>query len=322
MAARKGADHGLTRSDPRAPIGARGFVLLASLLGMAIAILLASAIAPVRAQSGIFSIFRPPEPPPSPYADAEDDHAAWVATGAPLMVRPTDDMLKRAPQPSTLPLPPRRSEVLAGLAPPAAPPAPASPPAATTPATPPAASAPAAPSEPEPAAPPPEDEPPSSGDAPQMRQHAALAPSFRTPLPTLAPPAVPEKVTPEELEQEERATPEPAYVEKQTDYVNIRCLKPELMTIIDRAGKHFKGTPVITSGQRGSGRRGSYHRRCMAADFFIAGVERSTLASWLRRQRDAGGVGTYCHTKSVHIDIGDPRNWWQCGRRFSFALRG
>lgn len=130
-----------------------------------------------------------------------------------------------------------------------------------------------------------------------------------------------QKVSREELEQEEAKAPEPAQVEKQTEAVNIACLRPELMDIVQKAGQHFGGTPVITSGQRFRGRRGSFHRKCMAADFIIPGVDRSRLASFLRRLPEAGGVGTYCHTKAVHIDIGDPRNWYQCGFRFRFAQR-
>lgn len=136
-----------------------------------------------------------------------------------------------------------------------------------------------------------------------------------------APAASGQKVSREELEQEEAKAPEPAQVEKQTEAVNIACLRPELMDIVQRAGQHFGGTPVITSGQRFRGRRGSYHRKCMAADFIIPGIDRSRLASFLRSLPEAGGVGTYCHTKAVHIDIGDPRNWYQCGFRFRFAQR-
>lgn len=124
-----------------------------------------------------------------------------------------------------------------------------------------------------------------------------------------------------EIEAEEERTPEPTFVEKQTDAVDIACIKPEVMSLIRTAGEHFGGTPVITSGQRNRGRSGSFHRKCMAADFFLPGVERARLAKYLRSLAGAGGVGTYCHTKSVHIDIGEPRNWSQCGRRFRFAQR-
>lgn len=146
---------------------------------------------------------------------------------------------------------------------------------------------------------------------PQPRRQAALpAPLMRL------------EATPGEIEAEEEAAPEPVHVEKQTDYVNIACLDPHLMQLIQRAGAHFGGKPVITSGLRSNGRRGSYHRKCQAADFFVPGIDRAVLATWLRSQPDAGGVGTYCHTKSVHLDIGEARNWTQCGFRFRFALRG
>ena len=138
-------------------------------------------------------------------------------------------------------------------------------------------------------------------------------------LPTIA--VQPQASTIEEIEAEESKTPEPPQVEKQTEYVNIACLQPEVLKYIRLSGEHFKATPVITSGQRDRGRRGSYHRRCMAADFFVPGVERAVLAKYLRGLPGAGGVGTYCHTKSVHIDIGEPRNWYQCGFRFRFAQR-
>jgi hypothetical protein len=134
--------------------------------------------------------------------------------------------------------------------------------------------------------------------------------------PTIAIPS-----TTAEIEAEEARTPEPTFVEKQTDAVDIACIKPEVMELIRAAGEKFGGTPVITSGQRNRGRSGSFHRKCMAADFFVPGIERARLAHYLRSLPGAGGVGTYCHTKSVHIDTGDPRNWSQCGRRFRFAQR-
>jgi Bacterial protein of unknown function (DUF882) len=141
------------------------------------------------------------------------------------------------------------------------------------------------------------------------------------PRASLNAPTLPQLSTPQDIEEEEAKAPEPSLVEKQTDAVNIACLAPELMAIIHRAGTHFHGTPIITSGQRQRGRLGSYHRKCMAADFFIEGVERARLAKYLRGLSDAGGVGTYCHTKAVHIDTGEPRNWYQCGFRFRFSQR-
>ena len=260
------------------------------------------------------------------YADAEEDHASWVATGAPLLIRPSATSIVQTPLAFAAPLPPQRPVEMGrqSLVPAGNKDAP--PPALAPGATPPNAAAVAvapvlAPSIP--AQPPAEEtEAPVPSDNPSALITAFAPRDFRPVLPTLIPPGKPEQATPEEIEEEEKAAPEPNFVEKQTDHVNISCLKPELMAIVKRAGEHFKGTPIITSGQRDRGRRGSYHRRCMAVDFVIPGTERSVLASWLRRQTDAGGVGTYCHTRSVHLDIGDARNWWQCGRRFRFALRG
>ncbi len=112
-----------------------------------------------------------------------------------------------------------------------------------------------------------------------------------------------------------------AGVIKQVSHVAIACLKPQLLEMIRQAGEHFGAMPIITSGQRGSGRRGSLHRSCEAADFVIPGVETHVLAAYLRKMPGAGGVGTYCHTKSVHLDTGEPRDWRYCGFSRRFALR-
>lgn len=265
----------------------------------------------VAAQSGIFSIFRPQqaENAPDPFLDAEEDVQAYVATGAPLSIRPSEEKLKQVPQIAAapgLPLPPRRSTIVQNPAAPAPPPPEAGADAASAFAQPPAPTQEPAPTE----------EPETFSDNPRLLA-ALTQPSF----PSMRTPVVPQQTTPEELEAEERRTPEPTHVEKQTDRVDIACLKPELVAIMRKAGDKFGATPVITSGQRSRGRAGSYHRKCMAADFFVPGVARADLARYLRSLPDAGGVGTYCHTKSVHVDIGEPRNWSQCGFRFRFSQR-
>ncbi|MCA0399443.1 MAG: DUF882 domain-containing protein [Proteobacteria bacterium] len=228
----------------------------------------------------------------------------------------------------TAPLPPQRPWMGNGAAAVAAPPAGTQPPQMS------AVNAPLPPRRPETEEP--EAAEPSPEPPPQPEPKRPAAPSFFTffgapsanaplvnepdhrlvSLPSTAMPS-----TTEEIEAEEEKAPEPMLVEKQTDSVDIACLQPELLKLVRVAGEHFGGTPVITSGQRDRGRRGSYHRKCMAADFFIPGIERARLAKYLRALPGAGGVGTYCHTKSVHIDIGEPRNWWQCGFRFRFAQR-
>jgi hypothetical protein len=110
---------------------------------------------------------------------------------------------------------------------------------------------------------------------------------------------------------------------KQTPSVQIGCFPPSLRALLNQASRRFGRAVVVTSGMRGNGRRGSYHRKCMAADVKIEGVAKQTLAAYFRSLPGAGGVGTYCHNGVVHIDVAEPRNWTYCGfRRTSFSLRG
>lgn len=311
------------------------------------------------AQTGIFSIFRTPQQTDvAPQADAEEDAELAAppinAMPAPELPLPPKRMTSVANPAAPAPPPPPLVSVppppvapptgLFGILAPPPPPAPAapalvSPPPATS--VSPLAAAPDLPVPPRrPGTPEPAPEPAQQAEAPQPEIPAATAlaeidhdsfsdrptmmaslpfPGFR---PMRQPPLQQQQTTTEELEKEEERTPEPMQVEKQTDYVDIACLKPELIALVRRAGDKFGATPVITSGQRYRGRLGSYHRKCMAADFFVPGVARSDLARYLRSLPEAGGVGTYCHTKSVHIDLGEPRNWSQCGFRFRFSQRG
>jgi hypothetical protein len=326
--------------------------LLASGLLVGLGLVLGAGEAP--AQSGIFSIFlKPQQQDIEPQADAEDDAplaappvSALEAPDLPLPPRRAP-VVSRPAAPTAPPLPFIVVPPLSA-APPVAPMA-ASPVARPVPVPPPAGAIAAAPDlpvpprrpgvpetsqEPEPApepvpepAPAPESpvgkalmpvEPDAFSDRPSMMVSLPF-PGFR---PMQQPPLQQQETTTEEIEQEEQRTPEPMQVEKQTDHVDISCLKPELIALVRRAGDRFGATPVITSGQRYRGRIGSYHRKCMAADFFVPGVARADLARYLRGLPEAGGVGTYCHTKSVHIDIGEPRNWSQCGFRFRFSQRG
>ena len=308
----------------------------------------------VEAQTGIFSIFRMPQQTDiAPQADAEEDAEFAIpplnALPAPELPLPPQRMTVVQNPTAPAPRPPGLEAVL---------PAPVLPLAASSPANAPApvqspapqSSAPGVPAGPLLAvpelplpprrpgapAPAPEPEPPAQqAEAPAESPPEAVDfdsfaerptmlaslpfPGFR---PMRQPPLQQQETTTEELEKEEERTPEPMHVERQTDYVDIACLKPELMALVRKAGDRFGTTPIITSGQRYRGRLGSYHRKCMAADFYVPGVPRADLARYLRSLPEAGGVGTYCHTKSVHIDIGEPRNWSQCGFRFRFSQRG
>ncbi|MGL4242168.1 MAG: YcbK family protein [Beijerinckiaceae bacterium] len=96
---------------------------------------------------------------------------------------------------------------------------------------------------------------------------------------------------------------------RQTPSVSIGCLKPELVSILRRASSHYRSEVTVTSGFRG-GRGRSYHAKCMAADVQIAGVSPGALARYFRGQEGVGGVGTYGHTRSVHVDVAPRKFSW------------
>jgi uncharacterized protein YcbK (DUF882 family) len=108
-------------------------------------------------------------------------------------------------------------------------------------------------------------------------------------------------------------------ITRQIPSVSTACLKPGLMRIIHDASSHFGSAAVITSGYR-PGKR-SYHGKCMAADIQIAGVSPGTLARYLRGRPGVGGVGTYGHTRSVHVDIAERKYAWHGGRTWPRVIR-
>lgn len=103
----------------------------------------------------------------------------------------------------------------------------------------------------------------------------------------------------------------------QTDHVEVGCFKPELVRMIKDVERHYNTPAIVTSGYRPPKgiRHGSKHYTCDAADIQIKGVSKWELATYLRSLPERGGVGTYCHTESVHMDTGEPRDWnWRCRR--------
>ncbi len=94
---------------------------------------------------------------------------------------------------------------------------------------------------------------------------------------------------------------------RQTPSVATGCLRSDLVGVLRRASAHFGSEVVVTSGfRRGRG----FHARCMAADVQIAGVGSGVLARYFRGQAGVGGVGTYGHTRSVHVDVAERRYSW------------
>ncbi|MEZ5781519.1 MAG: YcbK family protein [Rhizobiaceae bacterium] len=110
---------------------------------------------------------------------------------------------------------------------------------------------------------------------------------------------------------------------KQTEKVDVACLKPGLVKMLRQIENHFGRKVVVTSGYRSPsynrrvrGASRSQHMYCAAADIQVAGVTKWELANFARALPGRGGVGTYCHTESVHVDIGPERDWnWRCRRR-------
>ena len=110
---------------------------------------------------------------------------------------------------------------------------------------------------------------------------------------------------------------------KQTDHVDVACLKPSLVRVLKAVEKNYGRKVVVTSGyrspdrnRRARGARNSLHMYCAAADVQVEGVSKWELANFVRSMPGRGGVGTYCHTDSVHIDVGPERDWnWRCRRR-------
>ncbi|WP_338528353.1 YcbK family protein [Nitratireductor thuwali] len=109
----------------------------------------------------------------------------------------------------------------------------------------------------------------------------------------------------------------------QRDSVDVGCLKPALLRTVKTIERHFGRKAVVTSGYRSPshnkrvrGARNSLHMYCAAVDIQVPGVSKWDLAKFARSMPGRGGVGTYCHTASVHVDIGPERDWnWRCRRK-------
>lgn len=108
----------------------------------------------------------------------------------------------------------------------------------------------------------------------------------------------------------------------QTERVQVSCFKPELMRILAGVERKYGKKVIVTSGyrsprgnRRAGGARNSTHIYCKAADIQVEGVSKWDLAKYLRSVQGRGGVGTYCRTRSVHIDVGTQRDWHHPCRR-------
>lgn len=115
-----------------------------------------------------------------------------------------------------------------------------------------------------------------------------------------------------------RLAPNGLKVQRET--VDVACLKPQLVSMLKTMERHFRKPVMVTSGYRSpsynrkvNGARKSLHMICAAADIQIDGVSKHEIARYARSMQSRGGVGTYCHTTSVHVDVGPERDWnWSC----------
>jgi len=93
--------------------------------------------------------------------------------------------------------------------------------------------------------------------------------------------------------------------------------------ILRQVERKYGKKVVVTSGyrskaanRRAGGARNSRHTFCDGADIQVKGVSKWKLATYLRSLPGRGGVGTYCHTQSVHIDTYKVRDWnWRCRKK-------
>ena len=108
----------------------------------------------------------------------------------------------------------------------------------------------------------------------------------------------------------------------QTEKVEVGCFEPALVALIKVVERHYNRQVVVTSGfrsasgnRRAGGARKSMHVLCKAADIQVEGVSKWDMAKYLRSIPGRGGIGTYCRTDSVHVDIGFARDWHHPCRR-------
>lgn len=115
----------------------------------------------------------------------------------------------------------------------------------------------------------------------------------------------------------------PNGIRVQHEKVKVDCIKPGVIRLLNMVERRYGSKPIVTSGyrspnrnRRAGGARNSQHIFCKAVDIQVEGVSKWELAKFLRTLPGRGGVGTYCRTRSVHIDIGTKRDWHHpCRRR-------
>ena len=91
----------------------------------------------------------------------------------------------------------------------------------------------------------------------------------------------------------------------------ISCFPVALREALNTIAEHYGKEVEVTSGMRHNGRRGSYHRKCMAADIRVPGVGPGALADYAKSIQGVNGVGTYRHNSVTHVDVRDYQMSWR-----------
>ena len=110
---------------------------------------------------------------------------------------------------------------------------------------------------------------------------------------------------------------------------HVQGLHGRLTALLHSIESHYGRSVEVTSGCRSyshnhriGGARESWHLSCNAADIKVDHVNKFALAAYARGLSGRGGIGTYCHDSSIHIDVGPKREWnWGCGGQRHFHTR-
>ena len=116
-----------------------------------------------------------------------------------------------------------------------------------------------------------------------------------------------------------------AYAGKRNDWgtivasrdVNALCIAPKLRFVIWEFEGHFGRKVIMNTGYRDGQHNSaaqaadnSYHTKCMAADFYIPGVDKRELIAFAMRTESVGGLGCYPGRKFIHVDVRErPRGY-------------
>ena len=99
--------------------------------------------------------------------------------------------------------------------------------------------------------------------------------------------------------------------------VDTFCLVPKLRLAIWGVETFFGRKVVVSSGYRDpshnarvGGKEDSFHMKCMAADIFVPGINKSRLIAYAYRNGLIGGLGCYPGRVFIHIDVRDRPHGW------------